>query len=797
MSFSKITQKIATSLERIFCSSKAQRKPETLKVRRLLIDPLEERQLLSVNTVMPNEQTVASPDYFTNMNSTPTMSSNVFMIEGSSTYGGITYTETVWSTDYMASNNQGDTIITWAQNDFVYQMNEDGTYKLDPVTGLPIRKTDRFGNFYDDWNIYAKYLTDEVQRITIPQELLDDNIAKSGSFKLVYAPHEVQKLSIKTVTDGNYSSMGIGANVIGQFQIGGVNDINGDGMMEWTTVTFNENLSPAYNAEILRRAISALGGEYANVTVTADSSKDFLITFGDDCLGKNMPELQIRGMQFTSGNYAGVIMSTVSEPIILTSYNSYGADNGGILVDPSNPDATAARIKKAFDDLSTMSLFPRVENFTRDIYANPDGSLVNSGYIPSYQLFYTPDVRVTVIDANTFDITFVNGSGLIDHQELVLLSATDEFGAQYIASPTTSSAESKTANVGVKTIKQSSDVFRVNAPEQNDPDSSVPLVTNQLNPSVAMDADGDFVIAWQSENPGLGTTYTDIYARRFSPQGFIQNIENDATVTFYSDGFTAPRTNGLLVNSKVQGVRPLGDQFRVNTFSNNFLSMPDVGMDYDGNFIITWSSGYQPMQDFNGVYARRYDRYGNVMGAEILVSDPNVLYPQIQSKVAISDDGFVVITWVDTDDVIIGNNWSFWGSTFMTVFAPGSWTPIAGYERYSLVGRGQNVSIDFDPNNNFIVAYSDHHPGVYPQNGTNSVGSVDVKAQQFSITGSVGNYQVSQTRSEFVVHSQTDYLRNNYDEELWPGPQINGVVGLDANANLIAAYQGYGPDANS
>jgi hypothetical protein len=791
MSFFEITKKIATSLERIFSSPKSQRKPETLKIRRLLIDPLEERQLLSVNTVTPNEQTVAAPDYFTNMNSTPTMSSNVFMIAGNDSYGGVTYIETEWSTDYMASNNQGDAIITWAQDDFVYQMNEDGTYQLDPATGLPIRKIDRFGNFYSDYNIYAQYLTDEVQRVTIPQELLNDNIAKSGSFKLVYAPHEVQKLSIKTVTASNYNSLGTGANVVGQFQIGGVNDINGDGMMEWTTVTFNENLSPAYNAEILRRAISALGGEYANVTVTADSSKDFLITFGDDCLGKNMPEFQIRNIQFTSGNYASAIMSTVSEPIVLTSLNSYGVDNGGILVDPSNPEVTAARIKKAFDDLSEMSLFPRVENYTRDIHMNPDGSIVDSYDMPSYQLFYTPDVKVTVIDANTFDITFVNGSGLMDHQQLVLLSATDEFGTQYITSATQSAAPSETKDVGVQTVKQSSDVFRVNSPERNDPDSSTPLVTNQLNPSVAMDADGDFVITWQSESSGTGgATYTDIYARRFSPQGFIQDIENDATITFYNDGFTATRTNGYQTNSKVQGVRPLGDQFKVNTFSNNFLTTPDVGMDYDGNFIITWSADYQYMQDFSGIYARRYDRYGNVMGEEILVSDPNVLYPQVQSHVSISNDGFVVITWVSSDSENI-QNVTFNHGMFMSVYAQGSWTPIT---QQMQVSNGFNGRVDFDAHNNFVLTYTNSWSDGYT--GTYGTQMVDSCAQLFSITGTAGNYVLTQTREEFVVHSLTNYLGDTYDQEYWLGQQYNVVGGLDSDGDLVFAYQGYGPDAS-
>ena len=74
--------------------------------------------------------------------------------------------------------------------------------------------------------------------------------------------------------------------------------------------------------------------------------------------------------------------------------------------------------------------------------------------------------------------------------------------------------------------------FRVNDPETQDPTTIRPQFYDQTNPQVAMDADGDFVVTWESvvpdAEPGSGT---DIYARRFSPAGFVSGVTQDIQFT--------------------------------------------------------------------------------------------------------------------------------------------------------------------------------------------------------------------------------------------------------------------------
>ncbi|MCL2117526.1 MAG: trypsin-like serine protease [Planctomycetaceae bacterium] len=783
MSFSEITRKIANSLSGLIFNEKKHKKA-VFQHRRLHIDPLEERQLLSVNVVMPQEK-ILTP--FT-LHSSPTISASNFFINNSSSYGGAQYTETYWSNDYMASNNQGDTVITWTQNDFVYRMDVNGNYVRD-ANGNPIRLTDNFGNYYDDYNIYAQYLTNQVERITLPAELLDNLVSNvDSSFKVIYAPYTVQQLSIKSVTTpGSYG--GTGTNIVMDFRLGGID--MGDGVERFTDpIRFDENQSPVENAREIELALQNLGRYYGyelymNVKVTAESSTDFMITFETDTSGVAVPELQVRDSLIIQGTYPGVLISTVSAPIVLTTLDSWGNDQG-ILINPGNPQQTAERIQQAFNSVGVMSPFPRVETYTRDIQLNPYGENVNVNYRPSYDVFYTPEVSVVYAGLSAagelqFDITFINSGGLSLHS-IAIVSARDEFGTDW---------SNKTSTA---TVKQSSDAFRVNAPETNDPTSSVPLVTNQMNPSVAMDADGDFVITWQSEAATTGTdTITDIYARRFSPQGVVP----DDKITFYNDGYSYERYVGGVSNNPVQGVRPVGDEFKVNSFSNSYATQPSIGMDPDGNFVIAWSVSYQRTSDGNAIYARYYDRYGNALTDSVILAN-NMQTTLIQPTVAISNDGYAAISWVASEDTNVQHLVTV-SSIYMSIFAPGTLNPLPGWDATQVVATNyspHNPSLSFDPHNTLLFTYTDHYADFTSINtikGSYGAEMSDVLARVYELQD--GTYVM--TRGDFRVHSQGNWIDNSpYDSEAWRGPQYNGVGQLDSDGDMVFIYQGYGPDSN-
>ena len=87
----------------------------------------------------------------------------------------------------------------------------------------------------------------------------------------------------------------------------------------------------------------------------------------------------------------------------------------------------------------------------------------------------------------------------------------------------------------------------------------------------------------------------------------------------------------------------VGDEFRINTFTDNNQKSPSVTSLSDGGFVVTWESSGQDGSG-HGIYGQRYDSLGNTVGDEFRINtftDNNQKSPSVTS---LSDGGFVV-TW--------------------------------------------------------------------------------------------------------------------------------------------------------
>jgi hypothetical protein len=126
----------------------------------------------------------------------------------------------------------------------------------------------------------------------------------------------------------------------------------------------------------------------------------------------------------------------------------------------------------------------------------------------------------------------------------------------------------------------------------------------QFAASIAMDASGDFVVAWQSSD---GSGY-GIYAQRYNAAGV-----------------------------------PQGAEFPVNTYTTLRQAAPAVAMDADGNFIVAWQSQLQDGSNY-GVYAQRYNSTGAAAGAEFLVNTYTTS-AQFAPAVAMDVDGDFIVAW--------------------------------------------------------------------------------------------------------------------------------------------------------
>ncbi|MEM8529940.1 MAG: hypothetical protein AAGF95_03805 [Chloroflexota bacterium] len=151
----------------------------------------------------------------------------------------------------------------------------------------------------------------------------------------------------------------------------------------------------------------------------------------------------------------------------------------------------------------------------------------------------------------------------------------------------------------------------------------------QGTPSVATDAEGNFVVAWiSSDGDSFG-----IYARRFT-------------------------ANGL----------PAGSEFRVNTTTVERQVLPTVGMNAEGAFAITWQSRGQD-GDGEAVYVRVYTANGMAATGEVVVNT-TTMGDQSRPTVGIDSTGNFVVAWQSEGQD--GDGFGVYARRFLATGAPAS-----------------------------------------------------------------------------------------------------------------------------
>lgn len=223
-------------------------------------------------------------------------------------------------------------------------------------------------------------------------------------------------------------------------------------------------------------------------------------------------------------------------------------------------------------------------------------------------------------------------------------------------------------------------------PQGNEFRVNTSTVGNQNAASIAMDADGDFVVTWES--PHAGTT--DIYAQRYNNLGEAQ-----------------------------------GGEFRVNTFTTDSQLRPFIAMDANGNFTIIWSGSNQDSVPSN-VYGQRYNHLGQPQGGEFSVAPaPSgaILYSLQDSPIAMNPDGNHVIAWK------IGNN--IFARQYNALGEAGTPFRVNTYN----TGPKTNPCVAIDNAGNFIIGWNStgqdgNDLGIYAQryaaNGTPQGGEFPV-----------------------------------------------------------------------
>lgn len=193
---------------------------------------------------------------------------------------------------------------------------------------------------------------------------------------------------------------------------------------------------------------------------------------------------------------------------------------------------------------------------------------------------------------------------------------------------------------------------------------------DQRRPSVAVTADGDFVVAWTSYgSSGTDASGTSVQGQRFAANGSA--VGDQFQINTYTTGYqtrvaVATHTFGDFVvvwhgegsgstdNSgrSIQGQRfastgsALGGEFQVNTYTAGDQSFPAVAMAADGDFVVVWSSAGSSGSDVSGssIQGQRYASDGTPVAGEFQINTYTTS-AQIRTSVATNADGEFIVAW--------------------------------------------------------------------------------------------------------------------------------------------------------
>jgi hypothetical protein len=191
--------------------------------------------------------------------------------------------------------------------------------------------------------------------------------------------------------------------------------------------------------------------------------------------------------------------------------------------------------------------------------------------------------------------------------------------------------------------------------------------TEQFGSDVAIDANGNFVIAWSStqDESGLNPRRNNVYARRYNSAGTAQ-----------------------------------GSNFRVNAYLTGDQLQPQVAMDAAGNFVIVFQSGLKPESNpapadqpdgsLYGVYARRYNSAGAAdSSTEYRINETTVgsqFFPAITMN---SSTGDFILSWSSGSNQD-GNNYGNYAKRFVASNA----SPLANAGGPYTINEGSSLALN-------------------------------------------------------------------------------------------------------
>ncbi|MBW4577302.1 MAG: hypothetical protein KME08_18685, partial [Aphanothece sp. CMT-3BRIN-NPC111] len=544
-------------------------------------------------------------------------------------------------------------------------------------------------------------------------------------------------------------------------------DADGDFVVTWSS-NLQDGSGWGIYAQRYNSSGVAVGGEFRVNTTTAndqhystvamDADGDFVVTWSS-----NLQDGDGYGIYAQRYNSAGVAQGG---EVLINSYtastqrySTVAMDADGDFVVDWQSNGIYAQVYKSTEapatvGINNVSVFRDAPNTTIDLFAafadstDPDSNLTYS---------VVSNSQPSLFSGTTID----NSTG-----QLILDYNPNSFGSGNItlrATDTSGLFVETTFSVSVGSFASNGSEFGVNTTTAN----------QQRSSTVAMDADGDFVVTWSSSGQDGGGY--GIYAQRYNSAGVAVGSEfgvntttastqYGSTVAMDADGDFVVTWNSYGQDGSGYGIyaqrynsagAAVGSEFRVNTTTASTQRYSTVAMDADGDFVVTWTSSGQD-GDGDGIYAQRYNSSGVAVGGEFLVNTTTNDY-QYASTVAMDADGDFIVTWNSYGQD--GNGYGIYAQRYNSAgVAMGGEVLINSYTSDDQYGS----SVAMDADGDFVVGWQSNGQdgsgyGIYAQ-------SFD--GNQIPTTTGINNVIVAEDAANTVIDLFAAFADNDADNTL-------------------------------
>jgi large repetitive protein len=192
----------------------------------------------------------------------------------------------------------------------------------------------------------------------------------------------------------------------------------------------------------------------------------------------------------------------------------------------------------------------------------------------------------------------------------------------------------------------------------------------QVNPSLAMDGSGNFIITWRDSRGSHSQYAWDTYSRRFSSEGIPEG--NDFKIhldnlSAYSSTSIAVDTSGnylIALKANIDGKESIyiqkynssgftiGDPIdAIDNLEIERLNAIAISLNGKGAFTIVWKD-YRNNPSYSDVYGQRFSNESIKLGTNFKINDDLQITSYGTPDISMLEDNGFVVTWVESRNII-------------------------------------------------------------------------------------------------------------------------------------------------